>query len=226
MDATAFDHVALWVDQRVALETLITQVSGMHEIERTDSFTLLGGDARRGKITLFDAEGPREQGCLHRVTIRVPEISDCRARLEALTTPVVEDASGEICFLAPGGVPLGLVEGRGEPDLHSIVLTVQDPAGTAEGLRRMGFTGDRGRTCSRREIRSSAGRESGRTERPLLNHLALLVDSAEGARREAEVLGLEIDRFVDAANTIAVFVMGPEGILVEYVEHKPSFSLV
>ena len=226
VDATAFDHVALWVDQRVALETVIAQVSGMHEIERTDSFTLLGGDARRGKITLFDAEGPREQGCLHRVTIRVPEISACRARLEALTTPVVEE-SGEICFLAPGGVPLGLVEGTGEPDLHSIVLTVQDPAGTAEGLRRMGFRGD-----TEEDLRSGGDSSalragsSARTERPLLNHLALLVDSAEGARREAEVLGLEIDRFVDAANTVAVFVMGPEGILVEYVEHKPSFSLV
>ena len=136
------------------------------------------------------------------------------------------DESGEICFLAPGGVPLGLVEGTGEPDLHSIVLTVQDPAGTAEGLRRMGFRGDHrgGLALGGRFVTLRAG-NSARTERPLLNHLALLVDSAEGARREAEELGLEIDRVVDASNTVAVFVMGPEGILLEYVEHKPSFSL-
>ena len=31
---------------------------------------------------------------------------------------------------------------------------------------------------------------------------------------------------MDAENTIAVFVMGPDGIKLEYVEHKPSFSLV
>ena len=35
-----------------------------------------------------------------------------------------------------------------------------------------------------------------------------------------------IDQFVDAANTLAVFVWGPDGIKLEYVEHKPSFSLV
>jgi hypothetical protein len=226
VDANAFDHVALWVDQRVALEAVIAQVSGMHEIERTDSFTLLGGDARGGKITLFDAEGPRQQGSLHRVTIRVPQIAHCRARLDALNTPVVDSQSGGLCFLGPGGVPLGLVEGTGEPDLHSIVLTVQDLAGTAEGLIRMGLRGDHeGLALGGRFVALRAGR-AGRTERPMLNHLALLVDSAEGARREAEELGLEIDRVVDAANTLAVFVMGPEAILLEYVEHKPGFSLV
>ena len=62
-------------------------------------------------------------------------------------------------------------------------------------------------------------------ERPLLNHLALLVDSAEEVKDEAERRGLEIDKVVDAENTIAVFVRGPEGILLEYVEHKPTFSL-
>ena len=31
---------------------------------------------------------------------------------------------------------------------------------------------------------------------------------------------------VDAANTYAVFVYGPDRIKLEYVEHKPSFSLV
>ena len=43
----------------------------MHEIERTDTFTLVGADARRGKLTLFDAEGPREPGALERVVLRV-----------------------------------------------------------------------------------------------------------------------------------------------------------
>ena len=30
--------------------------------DRTDAFTLVGSDARRGKLTLFASEGPREQG--------------------------------------------------------------------------------------------------------------------------------------------------------------------
>ena len=41
----------------------------------------------------------------------------------------------------------------------------------------------------------------------------------------AEELGVEIDDVVDAPNTYAVFVWGPEHVRVEYVEHKPTFSL-
>ena len=62
--------------------------------------------------------------------------------------------------------------------------------------------------------------------RPLLNHLALLVDDAHGIQDEAEGAGLEIDDVKDAENTFAVFVRGPEGVRVEYVEHKPGFALV
>jgi hypothetical protein len=67
--------------------------------------------------------------------------------------------------------------------------------------------------------------EPGDPEKPLLNHLAVLVDSAEEHISEARELGLEIDNIVDAANTYAVFVWGPERVKVEYVEHKPTFSL-
>ena len=62
-------------------------------------------------------------------------------------------------------------------------------------------------------------------ERPLLNHLAVLVDSTEEHIREANELGLEIADVVDAANTYALFVWGPERVKIEYVEHKASFSL-
>jgi catechol-2,3-dioxygenase len=59
----------------------------------------------------------------------------------------------------------------------------------------------------------------------MLFHLGCLVDSAEQHRREAEQKGLEVQDFVDGPNTLAVFVKGPEGVSVEYVEHKPEFSL-
>ena len=67
MRANSFDHVALWVDDRDNLSAFLCEVCGMHEIERQDTFTLVGGDARRGKLTLFDAEGPREPGVLERI---------------------------------------------------------------------------------------------------------------------------------------------------------------
>ena len=72
---------------------------------------------------------------------------------------------------------------------------------------------------------SSTPARSEEVERPLLNHLAVLVDSTEEHIREANELGLEIADVVDAANTYALFVWGPERVKIEYVEHKASFSL-
>jgi catechol 2,3-dioxygenase-like lactoylglutathione lyase family enzyme len=63
-------------------------------------------------------------------------------------------------------------------------------------------------------------------ERPLLNHIALLVDSAGDVQHEAERRGVEVDDVKDAPNTFAVFLRGPAGVRIEYVEHKPGFSLV
>jgi hypothetical protein len=67
--------------------------------------------------------------------------------------------------------------------------------------------------------------EPGDPEKPLLNHLAVLVESADEHIAEANDLGVEIDNVVDAPNTYAVFLWGPERVRVEYVEHKPTFSL-
>ena len=63
------------------------------------------------------------------------------------------------------------------------------------------------------------------TERPLLNHLAVLVDSADEVIATAGDLGIEVESVVDAANTYAAFLWGPERVRIEYVEHKPTFSL-
>jgi hypothetical protein len=67
--------------------------------------------------------------------------------------------------------------------------------------------------------------EPGDPARPLLNHLAVLVESADEHIAAANDLGVEIDNVVDAPNTYAVFLWGPERVRVEYVEHKPTFSL-
>ena len=67
---------------------------------------------------------------------------------------------------------------------------------------------------------------AGEGDRPLLNHIALLVDSADELHEEAKRRGLDVADYVDAANTLAVFLWGPDRIKLEYVEHKPGFSLV
>ena len=52
----------------------------------------------------------------------------------------------------------------------------------------------------------------------------MLVDEVDPVIAEAEERDI-VDNVVDAANTRAVFVWGPERVRIEYVEHKPGFAL-
>ena len=227
MRPKSLDHVALWVGDRQALAGFLTAHLGVHEISRGEDFTLLGADARRGKLTLFDADGPREPGVLQRVVLRVSDLEQALAGLP--DDLAVAHANGVATFEAPEGLGVGLVETNGggvEYDLDHVVLRVPDPGRTLAGLAELGFdlSGDR-LAVADRHVRLEPGGAPA-AERPLLNHLALLVDDAVELEEEAEGRGLDIDRVVDAENTRAVFVRGPDGITIEYVEHKPGFSLV
>ncbi|MGH2920892.1 MAG: VOC family protein, partial [Gaiellaceae bacterium] len=91
MRPKTLDHVALWVADRDRIVDFLTERLSMHVIERTAKFTLVGTDARRGKLTLFVAEGPREQGALKHVALRV---SDLESALEALGDIDVERSNG------------------------------------------------------------------------------------------------------------------------------------
>jgi catechol 2,3-dioxygenase-like lactoylglutathione lyase family enzyme len=219
------DHVAYWLESRDPVADFLTDHLGMHVIERTDSFTLVGADARKGKLTLFDAEGPRQRGTLERVVLRVRELDPVLASLPFETT---RRGDGVAAFEGPAGVPLGLVEAAGENfDLDHVVLGLADPEAAASELAAMGFErGDDARMAvGDRYVRIVRGNAAD-GDRPLLNHLALLVDDAHEVQQEAEGAGLEIDDVKDAKNTFAVFLRGPEGVRVEYVEHKPGFALV
>ena len=204
------DHVALWVADRGQMTDAAGRI-GLRVIEQTERFTLLGADARRGKLTLFDAEGPRERGALERIGLRVSALDG--------REPVID--LGE-------GLELVLVEGEtdSELDLDHVVLRSADPAAAAVQWQALGFSpGDNGRLevgGAWLELRQG---DLGSPERPLLNHLGVLVDSVEEQQAEAEELGVEIADFIDAPNTLALFVWGPDRVKLEYIEHKPSFSL-
>jgi catechol 2,3-dioxygenase-like lactoylglutathione lyase family enzyme len=223
---SSLDHVALWVDERKPLATFLCDHLGMHVIEETDTFTLVGVDAKLGKLTLFDAEGPRERGSLEHIALRVADVDAAVAGLPQ-SAAVRPPEHGIVRFEGPGGLPLALVQGGGvEFDLDHVVLRLPDREAALAELETMGFERrDRALAVSDRELRVVEG-EAPDGERPLLNHLALLVDSADAVQRDAEQRGVEIDDIKDAPNTIAVFLRGPSGVRIEYVEHKPGFALV
>lgn len=210
MKPRTLDHVALWVADRDRIAEAAGRI-GLRVIEQTERFTLLGVDARRGKLTLFDGEGPRERGALQRIGLRVSALDG--------REPVID--LGE-------GLELVLVEmdTDSEFDLDHVVLVSADPAAAGVQWQALGFDSDGNGGLevggARLELRQG---DPGSSERPLLNHLGVLVDSVEDHRAEAEELGVEIADFVDAPNTLALFVWGPDGVKLEYVEHKPSFSL-
>src|ERR671930_625284 len=178
MEPKTLDHVALWVADRDPIADLLTGSVGMHVIDRTDAFTLVGSDARRGKLTLFAAEGPRQRGALDHVALFSASPRETAEEYERLGFEPAEPGPSGAPRVEVGGASVEFHEGQpGDP------------------------------------------------ERPLLNHLAVLVDSAAEHIEEARETGIEIDNVVDAANTYAVFLWGPERVRVEYVEHKPTFSL-
>jgi|SRR5919108_1416840 catechol 2,3-dioxygenase-like lactoylglutathione lyase family enzyme len=210
MKIETLDHVALWVDERDALSDLLAAEFAMHVIERTDAFTLVGGDARHGKLTLFEAEGPRDPGALAEIAVLVPG--------------AMEDGAVD----GPGGVPLRrLPAENGVADLAYVAFRVPDPDATRTALLELGFgAGDDGALrVAGAEIVLERGAPAV-TERPLLNHLGLRVESADEHIEEARRRQLEIADVIDGPNTYSLFIWGPDGIKLEYVEHKPTFSLV
>ncbi len=215
MRPKTLDHVAFWLADREPIAEFVTTELPLHVIDRQENFTLVGADARRGKLTLFDAEGPREQGAFKHVALRVSELPD-----------------GETEFDLGQGVVLRLVEAPtdSEYDLDHVALYSVDPRATAEAYEQFGF--DVAPPSSDGHPRVEVGGayiefhpgNPGDPEKPLLNHLAVLVDSVDEHIAEAEDMGV-VDNVVDAANTRAVFVWGPERVRIEYVEHKPEFAL-
>ena len=220
MQPKILDHVAFWVTERGLIVDFLERHLGMHRIAEEDNFTLVGTDARRGKLTLFDADGPREQGAFGHVALRVSDLESARAALPPGTPDVFEVGSD--------GIRLTLVEAPTdvEYDLDHVVLRTADPQATALEYEQYGFEpAGAGRVEVGGAYVEFQSGTPGVPERPLLNHLAVLVDSADEVIAEAGDRGIEVESVVDAANTYAAFLWGPDRVRIEYVEHKPTFSL-
>ena len=223
MNPKTLDHVAFWVADRKPIVEFLTEHVGMHVIDEQDAFTLVGSNARRGKLTLFTAEPPRERGAFMHVALRVSNVDRALALLP--------DGRGDDVELGEG-VRVKLVEAPTDVDydLDHVAVYATDPEKTAGEYERLGFSAAEPSPDGHPRVEVGGAYvefhpgEPGNPEKPLLNHLAVLVDSVEEHIEEAEELGI-VDNVVDAANTRAVFVWGPERVRIEYVEHKPGFAL-
>jgi catechol 2,3-dioxygenase-like lactoylglutathione lyase family enzyme len=228
MKVKSLDHIALYMGDRDAAAGFLTTHLGFHVVDHTERYTLVGAGGKLGKLTLFDAsQGTTPSpGEIERITIRVADPEAAAARLQA----DAELRDGGYYFTGPEGLPLALVPGEGEfadYDLDGFVLRSGSPEESARTFVEMGFApgGDATTVKAGDYLIRVTGTAPDANGGGMLFHVGCLVDSAEDHRKEAEERGLEVQNFVDGPNTLAVFVRGPEGVSVEYVEHKPTFSL-
>jgi catechol 2,3-dioxygenase-like lactoylglutathione lyase family enzyme len=205
------DHVALFVPDPDAVAARLLAQLPFRVIESTDEFVLVGRGPEYGKLTLFRAPAPRDRGVLRRIGIGIP----C-----GTVERTIDLGDGLELELVPA-------DPEGEVDLAHVALRTPDPATSAPAWLELGFMpAPRGADGVARvrlggsyvELHEGSTKP---TERPLLNHLGLLVESIDEVERER----FDVIRTVDAENSRAVFVSGPDGVEVEYIEHKPSFAL-
>jgi catechol 2,3-dioxygenase-like lactoylglutathione lyase family enzyme len=230
MKVQKLDHVALYMGNRSAAAEFLTSYLGFHVVDHTSRYTLVGAGGRLGKLTLFDApEGTTPSPeVIERINVRVADPEAASSRLPRETN--VRSQDGEYIFDGPEGLLLALVPGASEFtdfDLEGVLLRSGDPEAAAREFVKMGFApGEDVATVKAGEYRLRLVPPAPTVEaQGMLYHIGCLVDSAWDHREEAEELGFEIQDFVEGPNTLAVFVQGPEGVSVEYVEHRPTFSL-
>jgi catechol 2,3-dioxygenase-like lactoylglutathione lyase family enzyme len=219
----SLDHVAMRVVDRDAFTEELLEAFELRVIERTERFTLIGPDFEHGKITLLDAEpGPRPeaQQLVSLVFAEQPDAIDATPRVLSngvVVTLQSTDDLGDSGGHLPRHSLVGVVLRSEDPERAGAnfaaqqgmhvrseardVVTVEVGAGAGDGLITL----------------LRAGGEPVMGPDPL-DHLGVLVDDAAAWRDALGADGGVIDRWVEAPHSRAVFVPGPDGVIVEFVE--------
>ena len=222
IDLLGIDHVALAVADVGAMAAFLCDHVGMQELGRSGDATVVGADGGGASLRLIAAEGPREPGALGRVVLRVRDLRRAAASLPA-DIEVREEGFDMLTFEGPEGLGLGfaLVAGGGiEHDLDYVILRVADPADTRMALAEFGCVprGDALHVTDKRivleELPSS-------TDRPLLDHIAVRVESIEPVAAQVQARGAEHGGLV-ADDTYAVDLRGAARIRLDFLARPPG----
>lgn len=223
------DHVALRVSDRDACAAELLERLDIEIIDRTDSFTLLGPDFTSGKITLLDAVEGTEPEPVKVVSLvfaagagrpaAAPIVLDCGL---VLTFHAEDDDAGASAAV-PRHALVGVVLRSDDPPISAALLAAEfglQSTSIGADVASLAFGTDpaHGRLTLVRE----RGRSGDVARTPMLDHVGVRIADAGAWRAHAERVGLRVDRWVEAPRTNAVFIEGPDSLLVEYVEHLPT----
>ena len=218
VDLLALDHVALSVGDPDAMAAFLCDHLGMHQLTRKPDLVVVGAGDRAATLTLVAAEGPREPGALARLVLRVADVERAVAALPA-GTAIEGDRLELATFEGPEGLGLGftLVAGGGiDYDLDHVVLRVSDPEQTRAALAEVGCV-PRNQSLHIADKYIALADSPAWTQRPLLDHIAVRVDSVEAVAAQARERGLEIDERA-AQDTLAIVLPGREQISLHFVK--------
>ena len=145
----------------------------------------------------------------------------------------VEREHGGVYFDLYEGLRLGLVEAETESDYDFDHVALFSPlpeeaarSTSAYGFARAGAGAEALRAWRSPARRSSSGRGDRRRRagRCSTTWRCSSTPPTTTSRRRTRT-GIKVERVVDAPNTYAAFMAGPDGVRIEYVEHKPTFAL-
>lgn len=217
IDLLALDHVALAVADPVAMAAFLCGHVGMQELARNADRIVVGAGDGAATVVLIEAEGPRSAGSLERLVLRVADVERAIAAL-APDTEVEGDRFELAAFEGPEGLPLGFtfVAGGGiDLDLDHVLLRLAEPEPTRLALAAIGFM-PRGEALHVADKYIGLAASPVQTQRPLLDHLAVRVDSVEAVAAQVRERGDEIDEDANP-DVLAIVLPGPERLVLRFV---------
>lgn len=227
MQTPTLDHVAIHVHDRDATADQLVRELDWHVIERTDRFTLLGAHPDHGKLTLLDATDEQQPDPGRLLSIMLAErgedmpppitISD---GLIATFAPV--DTLGPSWQQVPRHALVGVSLKANDPPIAAAVLEAEhgmhvDAVSPEHAVLDVDGTATSGRIILNRERWSSDADG-------MLDHVGIRVEDAEAWRERAERDGIEVVKWVEAEHSRAVFLAGPDGLVLEFVELTKAFD--
>ena len=217
VDLLALDHVALAVADLGAMAAFLRDCARMQELGHSGDALILGAGDHGASIWLLPAEGPREPGALTRLVLRVADLKRAAAALPG-HVDVREEAPDLLTFEGPEGLGLGfaLVAGGGiDYDLDHVVLRAADPEDMRIALAQFGCV-PRGDALHIADKRIVLEELPAFAERPLLDHIAVRVESIEPVAAQAQASGAELGE-ARGDDTFSVVLPGPERISLHFV---------